>query len=78
MKKHLILVLAVASLTVLASCEKENGTTDTNPRITINEKMVPQTPIPESQLTKRRQLFRLQEALPASVMKLSIRLKTES
>ena len=37
MKKHLILVLAVASLTVLASCEKENGTTDTNPRITINE-----------------------------------------
>ena len=32
MKKHLILVLAVASLTVLASCEKENGTTDTNPR----------------------------------------------
>ena len=37
MKKHLILVLAVASLTVLASCEKENGVTDSNPRITINE-----------------------------------------
>lgn len=38
MKKYLILLLAVTSLTVLASCEKDNGVSDTNPRISINEK----------------------------------------
>ena len=38
MKKYLILLLAVTSLTVLASCEKDNGvSSDSNPRITINE-----------------------------------------
>ena len=38
MKKYLILLLAVTSLTVLASCEKDNGVSDSNPRISINEK----------------------------------------